>query len=143
MKEKPLLKKAFKKSLFSFISIFPMIMGVVGLVGLMQIYITPDMISKFFGYGDILDIFAGTFAGAISVGQGMISYVVADGLMEQGVSIYALSAFILSWVTLGFIQIPAEATVFGVRFTIYRNILTLISTILVAYLSVISVKFLS
>ncbi len=137
------MKVALKKAFLSFISMMPMLIGVVGLVGLMQIYITPEMLSSFFGYGDILDIFAGTFAGAISMGQGMISYIVADGLMEQGVSIYALSAFILSWVTLGFIQIPAEASVFGGRFTLYRNILTLISTVLVAYLSVVTVKLFS
>ena len=41
---------------------------------------------------------------------------------------------------LGFVQLPAEASVFGVRFTFYRNILTLISTILVAYLTVVTVK---
>lgn len=143
MVEYAVLKQAFKKAFISFISMTPMLLGVVGLVGLMQVYITPDMLSRFFGYGSILDILAGTFAGAISMGQGMISYVVADGLKEQGVSIYALSAFILSWVTLGFVQIPAEVSVFGVRFTLYRNILTLISTVLVAYLTVITVELFS
>lgn len=140
--EKLTLKKAFQKAFISFISMMPMLIGVVGLVGLMQIYIRPDMLSSFFGYGDIMDVFTGTFAGAISVGQGMISYIVAEGLMDQGVSIYALSAFILSWVTLGFVQIPAEISIFGMRFTIYRNILTLISTILVAYLSVVTAELL-
>ena len=96
-----------------------------------------------FGKSAFLDTLAGTFVGAISVGNGMISYVIAEGLLEHGVSVYATAAFILAWVTLGFIQLPAEASVFGVRFTIYRNILTLISTILVAYLTVITVGALS
>ena len=137
------LKKAFTKALISFISITPMLIAVMGLVGLMQIYVTPDILSTFFGHGSLVDTLVGTLAGAVSMGQAMISYVVAEGLMEQGVSLYALSAFILAWVTLGFVQLPAEASVFGVRFTFYRNVLTLLSTIIVAYATVLTVGALS
>lgn len=141
--ETPTLKKAFTKALISFISITPMLIAVMGLVGLMQIYVTPDILSTFFGHGSLADTLVGTLAGAISMGQAMISYVVAEGLMEQGVSLYALSAFILAWVTLGFVQLPAEASVFGLRFTFYRNVLTLLSTIIVAYATVLTVGVLS
>ncbi len=138
-KENVTLKKAFKKAFISFISITPMLIAVMGLVGLMQIYITPDILSTFFGYGSLSDTLVGTLAGAVSMGQGMISYVVAEGLLEQGVSHYALSAFILAWVTLGFVQLPAEASVFGLKFTFYRNLFTLISTIIIAYATVLTV----
>ena len=141
--ETPSLKKAFKKALINFISITPMLLAVIGLVGIMQVYLSPEILATFFGYGSIADTLAGTVAGAVSMGQGMISYVVADGLMEQGVSHYALSAFILAWVTLGVVQLPAEASVFGVRFTFYRNVLTLISTIVIAYVTVLTVGLLS
>jgi uncharacterized membrane protein YraQ (UPF0718 family) len=137
------LKKAFSKALVGFLSITPMLIAVIGLVGLMQIYLTPDMLAGFFGNGPILDTLSGTLAGAISMGQGVISYVVAEGLMQQGVSHYALSAFILAWITLGFVQLPAEASVFGIRFTFYRNILTLLSTIIIAYATVLTVGALS
>jgi len=142
-KETPTLKKAFTKALISFISISPMLIAVMGLVGLMQVYLTPDILSTFFGHGSLADTLVGTLAGAVSMGQGMISYVVAEGLMEQGVSNYALSAFILAWVTLGFVQLPAEASVFGLKFTFYRNVLTLISTIIIAYATVFTVGVLS
>jgi len=68
-------------------------------------------------------------AGAISMGQGMISYVLAEGLLEQGVSNYALSAFILAWITLGFVQIPAEASIFGLLFTIIMTLYIMISAV--------------
>ena len=139
----PTLKKAFGKALMGFISITPMLIAVMGLVGLMQVYVTPDILSTFFGYGSLVDTLVGTLAGAISMGQAVISYVVAEGLMEQGVSLYALSAFILAWVTLGFVQLPAEASVFGLKFTFYRNVLTLISTIIIAYATVLTVGALS
>jgi len=138
--KKPSLKKAFIASTISFISILPMIIAVVGLIGLFQTYVTADMLSTLFGYSAFSDIIVGTFAGAVSSGNGAISYVIAEGLQSQGVSVYALSTFILAWVTLGFVQLPAEVSVFGLKFTSYRNILTLLSTIIVSYLAVITTR---
>jgi uncharacterized membrane protein YraQ (UPF0718 family) len=134
------MKASLKKALFSLISVLPMIVAVVLLVGLFQTYVTPDSFSFLFGKSDILDTLAGTFIGAIALGHGMMSYVIGEGFLQQGISHYGVAAFLLSWVTLGFIQLPAEASVFGVRFTIYRNILTLLSTILVTYFTVVTVK---
>jgi len=136
------MKQAFIKASLGFLSMTPMIVAVVALVGLMQVYVTPEALATLFGQSDILDVLTGTFAGAISVGQGIISYVIAGELFKQGISLYALSAFTLAWVTLGFIQLPAEASVFGVKFTLYRNLLALISTIFIAYLTVISLELL-
>jgi len=134
----PTIKKAFINAVKNFISTLPMIIAITALIGLFQTYITPSMLSNLFGFSDISDTLIGTFTGAISSGNGAVSYVVAQGLQDQGVSFYALSAFILAWVTLGFVQIPAEASIFGIRFTIIRNILALISTIVISYLAVIT-----
>ncbi len=139
IQNKPTIKKAIINSTKSFIVILPMIIAITGLIGLFQTYITPEILSTLFGYTNFSDTLVGTMVGAISSGNGAISYVVAQGLQEQGVSIYALSAFILAWVTLGLIQLPAEASVFGIKFTIIRNTLALISTILISYLTTIIV----
>ncbi len=60
--ETPILKKAFTKALISFISITPMLIAVMGLVGLMQIYLTPDILSTFFGHGSLIDTLVGTLS---------------------------------------------------------------------------------
>ena len=136
------IKKAFVNATKGFISIMPMIFAIIGLVALFQVYVTSSLLSNLFGYGTLYDMVVGTLIGAISSGNGAISYVIAQELQNQGVSLYAISAFILAWVTLGFVQLPAEASLFGVKFTIYRNILALISTVLISYLTVITIKFL-
>ena len=133
--DNPTFKKVFINAVLSFASLSPMIVAVIGLVAIFQTYVSTDMLTKFFGHGIILDIFDGTFIGAISSGNGAIAYVVADGLKHQGISIYALIAFILAWTTLSFTHLPAEASVFGIKFTAYRNILTLLTTLFIAYLS--------
>jgi len=118
----------------------PMLLGVIGLIGIMQTYITPDMLSTLFGYGVVADIGTGTLMGAISAGNPAVSYIISEELLGQGVTLYAVTAFILAWVTLGMVQLPAEVSVFGVRFTLYKNILTLLSTMLVAYFTVMTLE---
>jgi uncharacterized membrane protein YraQ (UPF0718 family) len=136
----PTIKKAFIYAAKNFIGTLPMIVAVTGLIGLFQIYITAEILSNLFGYSNITDTFIGTIVGAVSTGSGTVSYVIAQGLQEQDVSIYALSSFILAWVTLGFVQIPAELSIFGFKFTFIRNILALFSTMLITYLSTLTTR---
>jgi uncharacterized membrane protein YraQ (UPF0718 family) len=133
-------KEALKKAIINFISMMPMLLGVIGLIGMMQTYITPEMLAQLFGHGLWEDVATGTVMGAISAGNPAVSYIIAQELLDQHVTLYAVTAFILAWVTLGMIQLPAEVSVFGLRFTLYKNILTLISTLLVAYFTVITLQ---
>ena len=131
-------KIALNKAINNFLSMTPMLLGVIGFIAILQTYVTPEMLAHLFGYGKTTDIFTGTFIGAISSGNPAVSYLISDQLLTQGVSLYAVSAFILSWVTLGIVQLPAEVSVFGLKFTFYKNILTLIATMLVAYFTVLT-----
>ncbi len=127
--------KQFKKAVIGIVSAFPMIVAIVGLVGLFQTFVTKDMLSLMFGNNPAVDTMTGTIAGMIAVGQALISYILGGELLDQGVSLYAVSAFILAWVTLGIVQIPMEVEVFGGKFVWRRNILAFISTIIVAVLA--------
>lgn len=131
-KEKVSFSQVLKKAAFGFMEMSPMLLGVIGLVGIMQIYITPQMLSSAFGNGIFIDTMIGTFSGAISSGNPVVSYLVGGELLEEGTSVYAVTAFILSWVTLGFVQLPVEAAALGSRFTVYRNLLSLIATMIIA-----------
>jgi len=141
--QRPPFLKVLRKSSLSFLSMTPMLFAIIGLVGLFQHYITPKFLSTLFQGNPFIDTLVGTLAGGISAGHPMISYVLGGELLNQGVSLYAVSAFVLSWVTLGLIQLPAEIEVFGGQFTLYRNILAFIFTLLVAILTAFSVQALS
>ncbi len=114
----------------------PLLFAIVGLVGLFEVFITNKMLASLFTGDPFKDTIIGTIAGAIAVGQALISYIIGGEMLHQGISLYAVSAFILSWVTLGVVQLPAEAEVLGLRFTIYRNLLSLLFTILVCVATV-------
>lgn len=130
--DKPSFLRAVQKAAAGFAVMAPMLLGVIGLVGLLQSFITPDMMAAAFGWSTLTDTLIGTFSGAISSGNAAVSYLIGGELLEEGISLYAVTAFILAWVTLGFVQLPAEAAAFGARFTLWRNLLTLFTTLAVA-----------
>jgi uncharacterized membrane protein YraQ (UPF0718 family) len=139
----PAFLKVLQKSSLSFLAMMPLLLGVIGLVGLLQILVTPKMLTSLFQGNPLADTLIGTLSGAIAAGNPIISYLIGGELLEQGISLYAVTAFLLSWVTLGFIHLPAEVEVFGSRFTLYRNILAFFFTMLIAIVTTLTMQVLS
>lgn len=139
-KPKGTFLQILKRSAMGFASMLPMILGVVGLVGLFQTLITPELLGSFFTGNIYYDTLVGTLAGGVAAGQAMVSYIIGGELLKEGISMYAVSAFVLSWVTLGVVQLPLEVEVLGMRFTILRNILAFVFTIIIALATVATVE---
>jgi len=114
----------------------PMLLAVIALAGLFETLVTPEMIQSVFKGSVLSDTLIGTGVGAISVGQPFLSYAIGGELLDDGVSLYAVTAFILSFVTLGLIQLPLEWSLFGTRFTVLRNVLSFIFALLISIATV-------
>ena len=141
MKEKNNIKEAFNKSLKGFLSMLPMLLAILLLLGIFDVYITKDILLSFFFFFYFVYTITGTLLGGVLTGNPMISYILGGELTDAGVSLYAVTAFILSWVTIGLVQLPAEVEVFGLRFTFYRTLFTFITTILVSLATVLTVNW--
>ena len=120
---------------------FPMLLAILLLLGIFDVYITKDILLSFFISNNFVDTITGTLLGGVLTGNPMISYILGGELTDAGVSLYAVTAFILSWVTIGLVQLPAEVEVFGLRFTFYRTLFTFITTILVSLATVLTVNW--
>jgi uncharacterized membrane protein YraQ (UPF0718 family) len=140
---RPSFRKCLQKSSLAIGAMTPLLFGVIGLVGLFQVLVTPKMLASLFRGNRIADTLIGTLTGAVAAGNPIVSYLIGGELLGRGISLYAVCAFILSWVTLGFIQLPAEVEVFGGRFTLYRNILAFVFTMLIAVLTAFTLQVLS
>jgi len=92
-----------------------------------------ENLAKYINNNFIWVILADVF-GSISVGNTINSYIIADSFWSISDYILVITAFLISWVTVGIIQIPAESYFFGKRFTIIRNIISFVFAILGAYL---------
>jgi uncharacterized membrane protein YraQ (UPF0718 family) len=125
--------QALKHTLFTVKIILPMLFAVIGLVGLFKVYVTPQMMHRFFNGTPLHDMLSGVAFGAISVGQPFVSYIIGGELLKTGASFYGVSAFILSFVTLGIVQLPIEFGIFGWRFTVMRNLLSLLFAFIIAF----------
>ena len=134
------VKNAIIQTIAMLRMVFPMLLAVIGLVGIFKSYVTPEMIRSLFDGSVLHDMIVGTGAGAVSVGQPFVSYIIGGELLDEGASFYGVTAFILSFVTLGVVQLPMEFGIFGIRFTLMRNFLSLVFAFVVAFATAYSVE---
>jgi uncharacterized membrane protein YraQ (UPF0718 family) len=135
--------KTLKKTLKSFGVMLPILVGVILLIGLFKTYITPDLISSIFKGEFVQDTFLGSLIGSISAGNPISSFIIGGELLIEGVSLFAVTAFIVAWVTVGIIQLPAEASILGKRFALARNFISFIFAILVAIATVLTLRIIT
>ena len=120
--------------------VIPIILGVFLLLSLINTAIPKSFYAKLFTGNLLLDSLIGATVGSISVGNPLTSYIIGGEVLEQGVSLIAVTAFLLGWVTVGIIQLPAESLMLGKRFAITRNLVSFIMAIIVSVLVVLTLK---
>ena len=111
----------------------PNILAVVLLSGFFIEFVPLAQISEFLGGGLLADGLVGAGIGSISIGNPLISYVLGGELLDQGVSLLAVTALLVSWVTVGSTQLPAEIQTFGVRFALLRNGVSFVFALVIAF----------
>lgn len=113
----------------------PILLGILLFIALTIEAIPKSFYEKVFTGHNIIDPLLGAIFGSIAAGNPLNSYIIGGELMDQGVSLVAVIAFILSWVTVGVIQLPAEALMLGRKFAILRNIFAFLTAIVIAILT--------
>ncbi len=130
------LKEAVYKAGKALWRMFPVILGTILLVSIANTLIPKSFYTTIFTENILLDPFLGSIIGSVLVGNPVVSYILGGELLKQGVSLIAVTAFILAWVTVGIVQFPAEASILGKKFAIIRNITAFILAIIAAILTV-------
>jgi len=123
--------------------VFPNIFAVVLLSGLIMEFVPMNRLSEFLGGGIFTDGLIGAGIGSISIGNPLVSYVLGGELLDQGVSLMAVTALLVSWVTVGSIQLPAEIQTFGPRFALVRNGLSFLFAMIIAFLVLLTMQLLT
>ncbi|MBU2498667.1 MAG: hypothetical protein KKE57_07200 [Proteobacteria bacterium] len=103
-------------------SLLPVMMGVVFLVGLFSAFISEDFLASLFSGSMWWDSLWGASIGSVFAGNPINSYIIGGQLLELGVSLVAVTAFICSWVSVGLLQLPAEIAALGWKFAVVRNL---------------------
>jgi uncharacterized membrane protein YraQ (UPF0718 family) len=131
------MRESIIKASKSLVKVLPLILGTVLFVSLLTTVVPESFYTKFFNKNIIFDSFIGAMIGSISAGTPIISYILGGEMLKQGISLIAVTAFLVTWVTVGFIQIPAESIILGKRFAIWRNLSAFVLSIIVAFATVL------
>lgn len=123
---------ALVKGLKMFLSIMPVLLGILALVSLFMAAVTPETIERVLSGTGPVPFFTAIGTGSIALMPGFIAYPLAGVLRQQGASISVISAFITSLMMVGVFTLPIEARFFGWKISLLRNGLALIGTIVVA-----------
>lgn len=136
------IRQAFLQTLTIFKTVLPMLVGVLLLVSLFNQLLQHNY-RQWFSGNYLLDPLIGALSGSISFGMPITSYIAGGELLKSGVGILAVTAFIMSWTTVGLAMIPVEAAALGRRFAIIRNLINFIFAILVSIVTVATLRLLS
>ena len=113
----------------------PILLGVLLLIAFIIEAIPQNFYEKVFTGHNILDPVLGAIFGSTATGNPINSYIIGGELMDQGIGLVTVIAFILSWVTVGIVQLPAESLMLGRKFALYRNLFSFLTAILIAILT--------
>jgi uncharacterized membrane protein YraQ (UPF0718 family) len=127
---------ALQKTFHGFLQMFPIIIGMLLMTSILVTLFPRKLITQLLGQGNVADSLIASGIGSIAAGHPIASYLVAGELLSAGAGLVAVTAFIVAWVTVGIVQLPAEAMLLGVRFALWRNLICFLSSIAIAYLVV-------
>ncbi len=124
--------EAVSKAVKSFWRLLPIILGTILLVSLFISLVPKSFYLSVFGKNSLLNSLIGGFVGSVSIGTPITSYIIGGELLKEGVSLIAVTAFLVSWVTVGIIQFPAESAILGKKFALLRNVTAFFLSIIIA-----------
>jgi uncharacterized membrane protein YraQ (UPF0718 family) len=134
------LKQSIIKAGKSWRQMIPILIGVLLLANLLN-----EVFQKYYAViftGNYLkDTFIGALMGSFSFGMALTSYVIGGEFLQKGVSLLAVTAFVMTWTTVGIAMLPLEAKMLGTKFAIWRNILNFIFAIVISILTVGIINF--
>ena len=132
--------EALKKTVNQFRAMAPVLLGVILLTGLFQSFISKEVIVTVFQGQGLLDALAGTLLGSLLASNPVNSYVIGETLLDMGVSLYAVTAFMFAWVNVGIVQLPVEIAALGRCYAVTRTTAAFLLCMPMAFLTVFLVR---
>ncbi len=133
------MKEAAYKTILMFKTTFPVIIAVLLLISLLN-----PLLEKFypliFTGNYFIDPLFGAIAGSISFGIPVAGYILGGELLKKGVSLLAVAAFLLSWSSVSIAMLPIEIASLGKKFAILRNCWNFLTSIIIAILTIVTLK---
>ncbi len=119
----------------------PMICGILLLLSILN-PVFETYYPRIFTGNFFIDPIIGALAGSVAFGIPITSYIAGGELLKDGVSLLAVTAFILAWTTVGVAMLPIEMKFLGRRFALLRNAINFVNAIVIAIIVILVLKVL-
>lgn len=134
---------SLKKTLQGFFALLAIVLGMLLVTSLGMSLFSGKITEGFFGHGILADTVIGALIGSIALGHPSASYILGGELLAAGVELGAVTAFLVSWVTVGVAHLPAESLLLGRRFAVVRNLIAFAASIAIGFLVPLTLRMLS
>lgn len=122
---------ALKKSWKSFEGILPQFLSILMLVGIMLAVVDKSLISRLLGADSgVMGMAAAAIVGSVTLIPGFIAFPLAASLLAAGAGYGQTAMFLTTLMMVGLVTLPLEATYFGRRLAIQRNLLAFVYAVL-------------
>ncbi|RPH76664.1 MAG: hypothetical protein EHM80_14155 [Nitrospiraceae bacterium] len=98
----------------------PIVLGVLLFTSLAMSLFSGQITGALFGHGFLLNTVVGALIGSVALEHPSASYILGGELLAAGVEFGAVTAFLVTWVTVGITHLPTESLLLGRRFAIFR-----------------------
>ena len=115
-----------------FIKMLPALLLIIGLVGLLLGFVTPETIKLYLGEGaGLWGTSAAGIIGALVFIPNIVAVPLIGSLLRSGAAIMTAATFLTTLTMVGTVTAPLEIKELGIKYTLYRNILGFIFAILI------------
>jgi len=126
--------EALHVSVNAFLQVLPLIVAVMGLVGLIQAWLNRDLVARVLGReGGFKALFLAAFSGMVLIGPAYLIFPLLMTIHRQGAR-WAVIATVLFSYAVKIQMLPLEAGYLGWQFSLARTLLTLLFAVPVGLL---------
>ena len=134
-KDKKKTLASLKFSWKSFRSMALLVVAIIWVIGFLLAFLSPQIISKTIGpEAGFKGVILAALFGSIVLIQAFIAFPLAGSFLRQGANVSAIAAFVTTLVMVGVVTAPLEAKFFGKKFTFWRNSISFVFALLIAYI---------
>jgi len=116
-----------------FKELLPMLLGILLLISMFNQLWVFNYLNDYLS-NDLISVFLADIFWSISAWSTINSYVIANSFWDINNNMLVITVFLISWITVWIIQIPAEIYFFGKKFALIINWIAFIFAIIATYL---------
>jgi len=126
-------KQSFVNTINWLKELLPLLIAILLLISIINTFWFFNYLNNYIE-NNFLWVFISDLIWSISAWNALNSYIIADSIGDFEKNILVITAFLISWVTVWIVQLPAEIYFFWKKFALIRNIISFMFAFIGAYL---------